>query len=411
MLVAIAIVAALGVGLGIAWVVSGPKMQPDRAAEFCWNEFATQLGLEYDPGGLLKGPYISGSYKGMDVMMDTFHQQGDGSKLLFTRLVVNAGDNLPEGFDGTAKAKPSDDPAKRMIAQTTRRHINDLVKKVGATMANGKVRLVRPGAVWSPQVMVKTFKHILHICEFLCIDSNDTAGKLLHGSRDKTLPDQLRADMKRVLMESYAGSVESESAAAELLDDPDPKTRLRAAKSLGPKGIPVLVKLARDPGVLREVRDDAVGHMLRLNAPDQIASSIRQLLTSSHAEVFRSVLTMVRRARYTPALATLVEMVTDSRSAGDQVAAITEVLGEIGDRSMQSLLITLLNHDFLLVRRRAAVALGRLGGPSSLGPLEELARSGNVNRRLKELCSSAIKSIRARSGMGGGESIEGAGAS
>ena len=45
MLVAIAIVAALGVGLGIAWVVSGPKMQPDRAAEFCWNEFATQLGI------------------------------------------------------------------------------------------------------------------------------------------------------------------------------------------------------------------------------------------------------------------------------------------------------------------------------------------------------------------------------
>ena len=410
MLVAIAIVAALGVGLGIAWGVSGPKMQPDRAAEFCWNEFATQLGLEYDAGGLLKGPYISGNAKGMDVVMDTFHQQGDGSKVLFTRFVVNAGDNLPEGFDGSAKAKPSDDPAKRMVAQTTRRHINDLVKKLGATMANGKVRLVRPGAVWSPQVMIKTVKHILHICEFLCIENNDVAGKLLHGSRDKSLPDQLRADMKRVLMESYAGSTESDSAAAELIDDPDPKTRLRAAKSLGTKGIPALVKMGRDPGVLREVRDEAVGHLLRLNAPDQVASSIRQLLTSSHAEVFRCVLTMVRRARYAPALATLIEMASDSRVSGEQVAAITEVLGEMGDRSTQPLLINLLNHDFLLVRRRAAVALGRLGGPASLGPLEELARSSNVNRRLKELCNSAVKSIRTRSGMGGGDA-EGAEAS
>jgi hypothetical protein len=399
MLVAIAIVAALGVGLGIAWVVSGPKMQPDRAAEFCWNEFATRLGLEYDPGGILKGPYISGSVGTMSLLMDTFHQQGDGSKLLYTRCVVDAGGNLPEGFDGQAKAKATDDPAKRLLAQATRYHINNLIKKLGATISGGKIRLVRPGSVWSPQVMIKMVKHIVAICEFLCIDPKDVAGKLLHGSRDTTIPDDMRADFKRVLMETYPGSIESDSAAAELIDDPDPRTRLRAAKSLGAKGIPTLIKVGRDPGMTREVREEAVSHLIRTDAPEQVGAGIRNLLTSTHAEVFRVTLAVVRRMRYAPALRTLMELASDSRVSGDQAASITEAIGEMGDVNCQPLLINLLNHDFLLVRRRAAAALGRQGNANALPALDGVMKSSNVNRRLKELCNSAMKSIRMRSGI------------
>ena len=399
MLVAVAIIAALGVGLGIAWVVSGPKMQPDRAAEFCWNEFATRLGLDYDPGGILKGPYISGSVSGMSLMMDTFHQQGDGSKVLYTRCVVDAGDNLPDGFDSQSRATAADEQAKRLLAQATRFHINNLIKRLGATITRGKVRLVRPGSVWSPQVMIKTVQHIIAICEFLCIDPSDVAGKLLHGSRDTTMTDEMRADFKRVLMENFAGSVESDSAAAELIEDADPRTRLRAAKSLGVKGIATLLKVGRDPGMTREVRDEAVAQLIRLDAPDQVKPCIRQLLTSTHAEVFRITLAVVRRTRYLPAVPTLTELARDARISGDQVASITEVIGEMGDLNSQPLLISLLNHDFLLVRRRAAAALGRLGNATALPALGMVMSGRNVNRRLKELCGTAMKAIRMRSGI------------
>ena len=400
MLVAIAIISALGAGLGIVWVVSSPKMQPDRAAEFCWNEFATRLGLDYDAGGILRGPQISGTLSGMSLRMETYHQQGDGSKLLFTRLVIDAGDALPNGFDSQSKATAADRQAKRLLAEATRSHINNLIKKIGATITLGKVRLIRPGSVWSPDVMIKTVKHIIDTCEFLCLDPEDVAGRLLFASRAATIGEKMRAEFKRVLMEDFPGSTESNSAAAELIDDADPRTRLRAAKSLGVKGIPTLLKVGLDPAMTREVRDEAVTQLIQLDNPDRVAPGIRQLLTSTHAEVFRIALTVVRRTRYSPAAPTLAELAGDSQMPGAKVATITEVIGEMGDGNSQPLLINLLNHDFLLVRRRAAAALGRLGNATALPALEMVMKGQNVNRRLKDLCATAIKSIRVRSGIG-----------
>ena len=125
MVIALAIICALGIGIGAAWVMSGPRQQPDRAAEACWSTLADQLDLDYDAGGLLKGPRISGQIEGMSVYMDTLHQVRDGRKSLLTRFVLQH-ENLPEGLDRKSKAKPSDDPVKRAIAQVTRRNVSEL---------------------------------------------------------------------------------------------------------------------------------------------------------------------------------------------------------------------------------------------------------------------------------------------
>ena len=147
MVIALAIICALGIGIGAAWVMSSPRQQPDRAAEACWSTLADQLDLDYDAGGLLKGPRISRPIEGMSVYMDTLHQVRDGRKSLLTRFVLQH-ENLPEGLDRKSKAKPSDDPVKRAIAQVTRRNVSELIKRIGATLSGGKLRWLRDGAVW-----------------------------------------------------------------------------------------------------------------------------------------------------------------------------------------------------------------------------------------------------------------------
>jgi len=400
-IVAVVIGLALVVG-AVAWVMSGPKQQPDRNAEACWTRLATMLGLDYDPGGMLKGPRITGALGGYPVTIDTFHRATGGRKVMMTRFVLEGGENLPEGIDKKAKAKPSDDPVKRIVAQATRRHISDLIKKVGATIGGGKVKWSREGGVWQVDGMATIIKGIVHKAEFLCLDENDMAGKLLHGSRDQTLPEQQRHEMKALLMEHYAGTFEADAAARELLDDPDPRTRLDAAKALGPKGIPALAKIGRDPEVTKELREQAIGEIIRHHQPDQADPHIRAMLHSRHGDVSRTALSLIHRMKYTPAMKSLVDLATDPKVVSELTAAAVQVIGEIGDATAQPTLLGLLHHEDLVVRRRAAQALGALGTPAAIPLLEAVLKEDGVNQRFKDMCAGSIRAIRERAGLSSG---------
>ena len=205
MVIILSVVAALGLALGAAWVMGSPRQQPDRAAEACWSMLAEMLNLDYDPGGLLKGPYMSGKINGMTVTLDTFHQMRDGRKSLMTRFILQ-NESLPEGLDRKSKAKPSDDAVKRIIAQTVRRYVSELIKKIGATVAAGKVRWVRDSSVWHPDATAQTIKRIVSICEFLCVDDSDQAAKLLIGYQDESMPEPQRKQMKTLLFERFPGT-------------------------------------------------------------------------------------------------------------------------------------------------------------------------------------------------------------
>ncbi len=406
-MIIVAVVVGLAlVGGAIFWVMSGPKSQPDRAAEACWAALATHLGLEYDPGGMLKGPKMTGSLGGYPVTIDTFHRQVAGGKKLMTRFVLDGGENLPEGMDKQSKAKGDDDPVKRILAQATRRHIVDLIKKVGATLGGGKIKWSREGSVWAVEGMATVIRGIVHKAEFLCLDAHDAAGKLLHGSRDMTLPEAQREEMKRLLLENYAGTFESDSAARELLEDPDPKTRLSAAKTLGPKGIPALGKLARDPDVPKEIREQAIGEIIRHHQPEDADPHIQKMLRSRHPEISQTALSLIKRLKYTPAIKMLQSLATDPKTEGELASAVVEAIGEIGDATAQPVLLGLLHHDYLVVRRRAAAALGRLGSPAAIPQLEAVAQGQGVNKRLRELCEKALREIRARNGLEDGVRAE-----
>ena len=119
MVLILSVVLAIGLGLGAAWVLGSPRQQSDRAAEACWRALAEAMDYDYDPGGNLQGPQISGELSSVSVVVDTFFQSREGRKSLFTRVVL-AGDQLPESLDSFQKSKAGDPPAKRILALVTR---------------------------------------------------------------------------------------------------------------------------------------------------------------------------------------------------------------------------------------------------------------------------------------------------
>ena len=399
MVIILSVVAALGLALGAAWVLGSPRQQPDRAAEACWSMLAEMLNLDYDPGGLLKGPYMTGKINGMTVTLDTFHQMRDGRKSLMTRFILQ-NEALPEGLDRKSKAKPSDDVVKRIIAQTVRRYVSELIKKIGATVAAGKVRWVRDSSVWHPDATAQTIKRIVAICEFLCVDDSDQAAKLLLGYQDENMPDAQRNQMKTLLFERFPGTPECETVASEMLDTSNPEDRLSAAKALGERGTDTLVKMAMNADLPSSVREKALSALINKNEPAKTQPLLRAVLNSANADVVRTALGLIRRNKYRPAARLLIEIANDARTATDRVCNIIDIIGEISDSSAQSALLSFLNHDFLMVRRRAASALGRIGNPSAVPFLQNCANEEASNRRFRELCLRAVQRIQKRHGTG-----------
>lgn len=398
MVIVLSILAALGIATGAAWILGSPRQQPDRAAEECWSTFADILDLSYDPGGLLKGPQIRGNVRGMDLFMDTLFQVRDGRKIIVTRLVLQ-NENLPDGLDKTSKAKPTDDPVKRVIAQVTRRHVTELIKKLGTTVSGKKVRWFRENAVWAPDATADIVKRVAQICEFLCLEDSDIAGRLLHGYQDDSLPDRHRDEMKRLLFDGFPGSTECETVAADMLEDPDPEKRLKAARALGPRGIETLAKMAQSADTPKGLRDQALGELLGKHDASIILPHLAPVLKSPNAEVSRSALGMIRRYKFLPALRLLLEITKDPGTSSDKLCNIIDIVGEIGDSNAQPTLLSLLQHEFLMVRRRAASALGRVGTQGALSQLQHCATVASSNRRFKDLCLRAIERIRQRHGV------------
>ena len=101
MLLTFSIIIAIVLGLGAAGFIESTSAT-DRAAEACWRALSENLDYDYDPGGLLQGPALSGSVEGLSISADTFFQAREGRKQLFTRFVIT-GEGLPESLEGIGK--------------------------------------------------------------------------------------------------------------------------------------------------------------------------------------------------------------------------------------------------------------------------------------------------------------------
>ena len=148
-----------------------------------------------------------------------------------------------------------------MLASLTRRYISELIKKtarllrVESAVDSGK-RCV------AAEATAHIIKRIGTVCEYLCLEDDDQAGRLLQAYRDETLNDGTRDEIKRLLFEKFSDSPECEAVAGDMLDDPDPRSRLSAARALGPRGFDTLSRIAKAPDVPKDVREAALADLI-----------------------------------------------------------------------------------------------------------------------------------------------------
>ncbi len=390
-------VGAIALGVAALWIAKSPNRKNEPDQEACWRRAAEALGLEYDGGGPTSGPTMAGDMAGFEVLVDTFGRNDRGTRRTFTRVVIDAGERMPESLE-PGGARP-DDALGRLLDQTSRRRITDLVKTLGATVGQGKVRWAREGLVWPINDFVTTVRNVVRTTEHLCLDEDDIPGRLLLAWRDKELPEEQRRQLLLVLIDRFQGTPEAVTGAREALSVPDPELQLEAARSLGRQGVPAMGTLARDPAVAQELRVAAMTALVEDHGPDLHGPQLRKVLRSDQIDVCRTAVHFVRRTNLASAVPFLVELATDPRTSTDLLTLLVETIGEMGDYTAEPTLMGLLHHADLVVRRGAAVALGRIGGPSAVDPLLEQIDAANADPRLRALCRAAVREIRARYGM------------
>lgn len=398
MVLILSVVLAIGLGLGAAWVLGSPRQQSDRAAEACWRALAEAMDYDYDPGGILQGPQINGEGEAFSVVLDTFFQSREGRKTLFTRVIL-AGEQIPDSLDSFQKSKSGDPPAKRLLALVTRRYVRELIKHIGATVANGKVKWLREGAVWHPQQTAKTLHRIIEITEYLAIDLHDEAERLLACYGDESLPESTKKEIQNILFSEFRGTEACESVASQIVSGQDPEMQVAAARALGESGLTVLSSIARTSGIKREARESAIIGLVTFSDVSAARPFVESILRDKSVEHVRFGLKVMRKQRYTPAVNVLCEIASDPSTSNEILSLVIDGLADLGNASIESTLLGLLDHQFVTIRRQACMALGKIGTGMALDHLARLVSKRTENRKVRELATAAIKNISTRHGI------------
>ncbi len=383
----------------IAWVAV-PRRETDEEMDALWGRCADALGLRYDPGGPTNGPTMSGRMGQMRVLVDTFGRVTAGRRETFTRVVVDSEGRIPDNASTHPTAERPRDPLEAMLARHGQRRVLDLVKHLGATLAQGKLRWARPGLIWEAADFVQTVRDAVRTAEHLCVDEADIPARLLVCVRDQRIDAAQRREMLLVLLDRYPGTNEANAAARDALRHPEPVVRLTAARALGQTGVSTLGVLGSDPAVPPEVRAQALNDLMTAWPSDVAQPQLRRVLRSPEPEIVRTAVHLIRQLHHTPAVRVLLELGADPQTPPDLLSLVVEVVGEVGDAAAEPVLLGLLRHGEVIVRRGAAIALGQIGTPEAIVSLRELMDDGLLpDARLRALCRTAIREIQGRFGI------------
>ncbi len=381
----------------IAWIAT-PRRIGDEEVDELWGRVAQALGLEYDGGGPTSGPTMRGRMGQMRLLVDTFGRAVHGERVAFTRVVVDSDGRIPEQLTLDPPRDKPKDPIEALLAQHSQKRVVDLVKQLGATLHKGRVRWATEGLVWDPAMFVQNLRDVVRTAEHLCLDEADIPGRLLLCIRDQDVAEPQRREMLLVLFDRYSATSESKSAATDAVrNHPDAYVRLVAARALGSHGVTTLGVLARDPEVTQEVRTEALKDLMTAWPLEIGNPQVRKVIRADEPSVVRTAMHMVRHLNHVPAIRIMLELAADPQTPADLLSLLVEVIGEMGDMNAEPVMLGLLNHPDVVVRRGAAVALGHLGTPLALETLEEQTEAGLVpDGRLMALCRTAIRDIRRR---------------
>jgi len=168
-------------------------------------------------------------------------------------------------------------------------------------------------------------------------------------------------------------------------------TRLRDRRAVPP--LIALLGPERDPA-LRRSAAGALGHLEDARAVPPLLSLLRN--PSETENVRCSAATSLGFLGAREASSTMQEVLLSPASGLELRKAVVGALDQLGDtRAAQALNEALPRSDDLVLLQLVIEALGKLGGPSSLGALERLARD-HPDAFIKDAARDAAASIRGR---------------
>ncbi len=418
---------ALGALVIVALTYMAIQAAKRREAEYnaAWALAAAELQGSFRPKTRKEPRTIQATVDGTAVLIDTYVVSNGKTSHTYTRAratitrpirglelrreglssmmgkVVRGADielGDPE-FDDAVLLRAEDESAARgtMDAATRERTLAGLRREL--TVKGETVTWKKGGFVADPKELARRAREVAELATSLRAPAH--TGRAL---RDVGAHDPDPGVRRQTL--SYAAAHAPEFAramATDMLEDPVPELRARAAAHSGPTGVPVAHELAVDPSMPDAVRALAIPTAAPALTDDELVELLGRV-----GAIAAAAATAVARAKRHALAPHLPPLLT--RSDPEAIAA-ADALGAVGGPEHESELALALGAGSVDVQRAAARALGRIGTVRSVPALTPHTQGLLTDSLLKSDARAAIASIQHRAGgtRGGLAVIGGAG--
>jgi HEAT repeat protein len=199
-----------------------------------------------------------------------------------------------------------------------------------------------------------------------------------------------------VLQQTFPESEAARRASLAAVRDPHAELRLQAAVYLADEAADRPCGLARDGAAREELRVRAAEALTARCSPAVAAPRLEELFACELPAVRRVAIEGLGRLRHASALERLAQIMPEAdRQTGP---ALAEVLGLLGDASVEPHLLSLLSSEDDATKAAAARALAKVGTVAAVEPLLRYTKSLALGSDLERVAREAIGAIQSRLG-------------
>ncbi|MBI5369322.1 MAG: HEAT repeat domain-containing protein [Planctomycetes bacterium] len=407
-----------------------------RAAQWraaSWQQAADRLGLRLDGAFNRQAPVVLGACAGREFRIEAslVDQDGNGIAPTWTRFRLQAdfvprtlalgaegvltrvstalgGEDLQTGdpvFDAAVRVGGKEVDALALLGPEGRAGVADLV--LARTLpggwgrvADGAILIDLPAEVSDPAEIEQALRVLVRVAGTFAAAGGELPAALARNARGEVLPAARRRQLE-VLIRKFPEAPETLEAcrwAAGLADDWE--TVSRAARHLGPEGVPQVLRLVRAEGAPEALRRAGLDQLIERMPEAELVPFLLGLLDDAGKPLWAGAARALGRVRHLAAVDRLLAL-AERVAPGDATTAeaLAEALGRLGDGRAEAALIRWLEDGAAGVRRAAAESLGKVGTARAVEPLLVAERRAGLLEAAERLAlRGAIGAIQARLG-------------
>lgn len=405
---------ALMIGL-IRWGIKQSELWKQALATV-----AQRLGLVYVDGGFWKASAASGTVDNMVLKIDSYTVSTGKSSQTYTRIVLDGGRKIPHGlqlksegmmssikkafagsdlitgdelFDERVFLKGHDLDTISRLDGNTRQAALAVVSGLKGTVGEGKIRITKSGLVRDPDKLESMARGVIALARGLAGGQKDPAERLARNAREDS-DAGIRLNNLRLLTASYPQHPATATTIEKALDDPDSSIRLHAALA-GSENVETLRDLATSEGIPASDRARALKHLVAA-VGNQAIDALREALSCHSVRVREAAIHGIGQVGDRTTQTLLIHLVEDPEPR--IATALATALGFVEHPDVEQALLRLLEHDADDVKIATAASLGRVGSVKAVEPLLEYTKGLLLGGDLKDQARQAIESIQSRLG-------------